>query len=166
MRVALDANCFIDAVNARTRAYAPLMTIFSAARAGRIKLTVSRHTLYELSKKDDAAVELASSLEVLPHWPIGTFGQQVATWKDLAGTWEDAHRNEEIRRELESLAKSGNDIRDQGAYIDAVHAAVDVFVTSDGHLSRSGPADRLGKRFGLRVMRPEEFANEVVQPPC
>jgi predicted nucleic acid-binding protein len=161
MKVALDANCFIDAANPLVPAYLCLQRLFSAASSGKVKPLISRHTLAELSKKFDAANELAENVEVLPHWPIGTIGEQVATIEQLSGTWEDARRYQEIQLELAQLAKSGNDIRDRGAYLDALGGKADFFVTSDQHLVGSGPAERIRVRFGLRVLTPCQLVSEV-----
>jgi hypothetical protein len=65
------------------------------------------------------------------------------TIEQLAGTWEDAKRNEQIQQELEQLAKSGNDIPDRGAYLDALRAGADAFVTSDKQLVGTSPAARI-----------------------
>ena len=161
MKVVLDANCFIDAVNASSHAYSALERVFSAAKSRRIKLAISRHTLEELSKKPDAAYELAKTVEIAPYCPIGTIAEQVATIQQLAGTLEDAKRNEQIQQELEQLAKSGNDIRDRGAYLDALRTGADAFVTSDRQLVGSGPAERIQAKFGLCVLTPSELVSRA-----
>jgi predicted nucleic acid-binding protein len=125
-----------------------------------IVITVSRHTLSEI-KEPIEALNFAQACEILPHYPIGTFGEQVAAWEEVAGTFEDAKINQEIQEELEQLAKSGNDIRDRGAYIDAINAHADAFVTSDGQFAKSGPAQRIEKRFGLRVITPKQLAEKI-----
>jgi hypothetical protein len=161
LKVVADANCIIDAVSQSSHSYPFLRRLFSAARSRPdLTLAISRHTIAEVKEPNDA-VELAHSLAVVPYWPIGAICEQIATWEQLAGTWEDAKRNEEILQELKKLAKSGNDIRDRGAYLDALHAAADVFLTSDKHLAGSGPAQRLRSRFGLRVLRPREIVLEL-----
>lgn len=120
MKVALDSNCFFDAVNQESRAYRPLQDIFKASNAGEITLFVSLHSLHELERKLDEAFALAKSLPLLPHYPIGSWDEQVGAWSQLAGTWEVAKRNEEIQQDLKNLAKSGASLRDLGAYIDAL----------------------------------------------
>jgi hypothetical protein len=62
-----------------------------------------------------------------------------------------------VQQELQSLAKAGTDIRDRGAYIDALMARVDAFVTSDKQLVASGPANRIEQRFGLGVVTPSDM---------
>lgn len=161
MRVALDTNCFINGINPTAHAYPAVKAIFEVAASERVKLLVSYHTLQELSQKADEAYELAKSLEILPNWPIGTIADQVAPIRDLAGTWEDARRNEEIQHELEQLAKAGNDIRDRGAYLDALYGGVETFVTSDRHLAGSAPAKRIEERFGLRIVTPKDLLLEL-----
>ncbi|MHB8652752.1 MAG: hypothetical protein ACYDA9_02630 [Terriglobia bacterium] len=163
MKVTLDTNCFIDAVSPLAHAHASMGMLLSAAKSGSISMTVSRLTLHELSCRADQAYELAKTFEVLPHWPIGSIGEQVAMVKDLAGTWDDAHRNQEIQREIQALAKAGNDIRDRGAYLDALCAGVRVFVTSDKHLAGNEPARKIGERFGLRVVTPNDLTLEFHQ---
>ena len=73
MKVALDTNCFIDAVNSSAHAYTFLQVVLHAAHTGRLKLMVSLHSLHELGQKPDAAYELAKSTCRLPHWPVGTW---------------------------------------------------------------------------------------------
>lgn len=139
-----------------------MQRILQVAETGAIELWISRHSLAELSKGDpatEAARSLVSRLAILPHYPIGTWDDQVATWEEVAGTWDDARANQAIQEELASLATSGNSIRDRGAYLDAMRANVDVFVTSDRQLVGSSPAARIRARFGLQVMAPEELAS-------
>jgi len=160
MTVALDTNCFIDAANAKADANAAMRVIVEAHESGVITAMVSRHTLSELHDPPEAR-RLAEALPVLPYWPIGTIAEQVATIEQLAGTWEDAGRNEQIQNELAQLAKSGNDIRDRGAFLDALLAGAAVFVTSDKQLAGTGPAKRIQSRFGVRVLAPPELAVEL-----
>lgn len=142
-----------------------MQVILGAWKARRVRLLVSRHSLSQLAQKDDAAYNIATECEILPHYPIGTWDQQVATWDELAGTWNDAKRNQQIQKELEQLAKSGNDVRDRGAYVDALYAGVDAFVTSDKQLAGSGPAKRIEERFALRVVTPQGLASELGSYP-
>lgn len=160
MKVALDTNCFIDAVTPNADAYAAMRLIFEAHECRIVSAMVSRHTLAELFGPPDAR-RLAEALPVLPYWPIGTIAEQVATIDQLGGTWDDAKRNEQIQIELERLAKTGNDIRDRGAFLDALLGGADVFVTSDRHLAGSGPSQRIQEKFGLRVLRPADFSDEL-----
>ena len=159
-KVTLDTNCFIDSFKPGSYAYPYMQKIIEAHNSNKIIITVSRHTLSEI-KEPTEALNFAKACEILSHFPIGTFGEQVAAWKELAGTFEDAKINQEIQEELEQLANSGNDIRDRGAYIDAINAHVDAFVTSDGQFAKSGPAERIEKRFGLRVVTPKQLADEI-----
>ncbi len=159
-RVTLDTNCFIDAFNPNSHAYIPMQKILEAHRLKSITITISRHTLSEL-KEPIEAVNFAKTCEILPHFPIGSWVEQVACWSEVAGTWDDASKNQAIQEELEKLAKAGNDIRDRGAYIDALRAGVDVFVTSDTQFVKSEPAQRIQSRFGLRVITPLQLVNEL-----
>lgn len=161
MKVVLDTNCFINAVNQTSQAYEAVQVILKASHSGKITLFVSLHSLHELEQKPDDALALAKSLPLLPHFPIGTWGEQVGTWSQAAGTWEDAKRNEEIQNDLKKRAKSGADIRDRGAYIDALHAHADVFVTSDEGLAGNGPSSRIAEKYDLRIMIPVELASEL-----
>ena len=104
---------------------------------------------------------LAGSLATIPYWPVGTIAEQVSTIEQLTGTWDDSKRNQEIEEEVARLAKSGTDIRDRGAYLDALRAEADVFVTSDKQLAGSGPASRIRTRFGLRICTPFKLASEI-----
>lgn len=122
---------------------------------------VSRHTLHQLEKKADDALKSAKISEVLPYYPIGTIDQLVSTIAQLAGTWDDARRNEAIQNDLKRLAKSGTDIRDRGAYIDAMSAGLDVFITSDLQLASPGPASRIFEKYGLRILTPQQFVEEL-----
>lgn len=161
MQIALHTNCFIYSVNAESKEYGPLQAILAAASIGTFGLLVSLYTLAELARKPDAAYDLAKTFLVLPHWPIGAIADQVAMIKDLQGSWEDARRNESIQHELKQLAGGGNDIRDRGAYLDALLAKMDAFVTSDGHFVNTEPARRMRERFGLRTLTPSQLVHEV-----
>jgi predicted nucleic acid-binding protein len=160
MKIVLDANCFIDAVDPSSNSHPCLTRLFSVATARGVLLAISRHTLAEV-QRPDAARELAKTVEVVPYWPIGTISEQVGTIEQLAGTWEDAKRNEQIQQEMEQLAKSGNDIPDRGAYLDALRASADAFVTSDRQLVGTSPAARIQAKFGLRVLTPCAFVAET-----
>lgn len=160
MKVALDTNCFIDAVSPHAYAYTPMRLILEAHNSRIIIAMVSRHTLAELFRPLEAR-RLAEALPVLPYWPIGTIAEQVATIDQLTGTWEDAKRNEQVQIELERLAKSGNDIRDRGAFLDALLSGADVFVTSDRHPAGSRPSQRIQEKFGLRILRPADLSEEL-----
>jgi predicted nucleic acid-binding protein len=156
-KIVLDANCLIEATDASADAYPYLQRLFAAGQLKKLTLAISRHILAEVTRPR-ASCELANTLELLPYWPIGTIAEQVTTIEQLAGTWADAKQNQRIQAEFEKLAKSGNDIRDRGAYLDALRAHADAFVTSDRHLVGSGPARRIEDAFGLRVLTPSEAA--------
>jgi predicted nucleic acid-binding protein len=162
-RYALDTNCFIDAFNSTSHAYQPMQRILKAFYSKTILLVVSRHTLSEITKSKEA-FNFAKSVEILPHYPIGTWKEQVATWNQISGTFGDAKRNQKLQEELKALAKSGNDIRDRGAYIDAINAEAYAFVTSDGQFANSSPAQRIQDRFGLQVIIPKQLAEELSKP--
>ncbi len=161
MKIVLDSNCFIDDLNQESRAYMPLQEIFKASNRGKIALFVSLHSLHELERKPDEAFALAKSLPLLLHYPIGSWEEQVGAWSQLAGTWEDAKRNKEIQQGLKNLAKSGADLRDLGAYIDALYARADVFVTSDKDLVGKGPSNRIAEKYKLRIVTPEKLAAQL-----
>jgi len=158
--ITLDTNCFIDTFTPGSHAYSVMQTILKAHKSKQIKITVSLHTLSEI-KGPSEAIEFAKTVEILPHYPIGRFCDQIAKIKDLAGTWGDAKKNQAMQDELAQLAKSGNDIRDRGAYIDAINAKVDAFITSDAQLVRNGPAGRIKDKFGVRVISPMQLASEL-----
>ena len=154
MRLGLDANCFIDRFNPASPNHDAAALLFEAGDDERVTLLVSRHTLTELGVRRDEALELAESLPVLRHWPIGTWGEQVAAWNQLEGTWADAARHQGLQQRLKALAKTGTDIRDRGAALDALLNGVDGFVTSDGALADPKPAARIREATGLRVLTP------------
>lgn len=159
---ALDTNCFIDAVNPASSNYDNMQRLMATYRRGKVSLKVSLQVLHELKKKQDNALALAKTLPELPHWPIGTWDEQVATWPQVTGTWNDAKQNNRIQMKLKELAKSGTDIRDRGAYIDALCSDLDGFITSDKQLVGSGPAMKINKRFHTKVLTPEQAVKELV----
>ena len=158
---ALDTNCFIDAVNPTSPSYGDMQRLLAAYRTGKVSLKVSLQTLHELAQKQDKALEFAKALPELPHWPIGTWDEQVGIWEQQAGAWDDARRNHKIQLELEALAKSGADIRDRGAYIDSLCSGLDGFITSDRQLIDPGPAGRIKERFFTRVLTPNQVLKEL-----
>ena len=158
---ALDTNCFINAINSASHSYESIQKLLEAAGRGLVSLKVSLHTLHELMGKGDKAWELAKTLPELSHWPIGSWKEQVGSWQQLTGSWDDAKRNDEIQRRLEALAKSGTDIRDRGAFVDALRNGVDGFVTSDKQLVGSGPAARINEAFSTKVVTPEQAITEL-----
>ncbi len=161
LKVAADANCFIDAVDARSHSYPYLKTILELRDRGLLKLFISRHSLYEIQKSQNA-IDLANTCEILPYHPIGTWGdQEIVKWGALAGTWNDAKINQTVQEDIQNLAKSGTDIRDRGAYIDALRAAVDVYMTSDRQLAGNGSAPRIAGKYGLKILTPKQFAEET-----
>jgi hypothetical protein len=163
---ALDTNCFINAVNPTSHSYPALRAIIDAAEKGVISLKVSLQTLRELEEKEDAAWKLAKSQSELAHHGIGSRDEQVGTWKQDAGTWDDANRDDAIQLELRALAKAGNDIRDRGAYIDALSDGLDGFVTSDKQLVGTGPSSRINGRFSTKVLTPEQLATDLLTCYC
>jgi hypothetical protein len=164
MKVVLGTKCLIDAADPASHAHAPVQKILGVAASGRLDLFVSRQSLSELVQNDPVTVcahAIADTLGVLPHFPVGAWKDQVCTWDQVSGTWGDMRRNDGIQSVIADPATAGNDIRDRGAYIDALHNKADMFVTSDKHLGGSGPADRLEKRFGLRVCSPSDLVSEL-----
>lgn len=153
---ALDTNCCIDAVNPTSPSYSVMQRLLTAYRSGKVSLKVSLQTLHELEQRQDKAMELAKTLPELPHWPIGTWDEQVANWEQQTGTWDDGRRNDKIQLELKALAKSGTDIRDRGAYIDSLCSGLDGLITSDKQLIGSGPAIRINKRLSTKVLTPDQ----------
>jgi hypothetical protein len=58
-------------------------------------------------------------------------------------------KSENIQHDLENLGKSGTDIRDRGAFIDALDGMADFFVTSDAKMSKNAPAGKIAAKYGL-----------------
>jgi len=85
MKLALDANCFINAVKPEARSYDSVQKLIAAQSTGQAELHVSLHTLHELEQKPDEALDLAKSLPSLPYWPIGKIEELVGTINQLAG---------------------------------------------------------------------------------
>lgn len=158
---ALDANCFIDAVNPTAPSYDAMQRVLAAFRNGEVWLKVSLQTLHELEHKQDEAWKLAKTLPELPHWSIGSWDEQVGTWEKQAGTWDDGKQNDKIQLELRALANSGTDIGDRGAYIDALRSGLHGFVTSDRQLVSFGPSKRINERFSTKVLMPEQLVKEL-----
>ena len=103
---------------------------------------------------------LAREIECLLHYSIGTWEEQVGTHNEEAGTWEDGKQDDKRQELLAELAKSGNDLRDRGALIDALRGKCDFFITSDGQLSKPGPARRLEASFPIQIRTPEQYVDE------
>src|SRR5207302_5634503 len=104
--VSLDTNCWIDAVRPGSQAFEALQRILKARDLGMIELMVSRHTLEEL--KPGSARQIAETAIILPYWPIGTWADQGSIrWSDLAGTWDDIGRNQELQQEIAAAANTG-----------------------------------------------------------
>ncbi len=158
----LDTNCFINATNLDSSSCIAVNQLLEMANKGLIFVGVSLHTIAELVVKKDKAWELAKSLPEVPHWPIGEWQDQVANWDQMQGTWEDAKRIEQIQNEIAELAKSGNDIRDRGAFIDALFSGFTGFVTSDKQFVGSGPVKRLNERFSIFVISPENLLKNII----
>lgn len=158
---ALDTNCFIDAVNTASPHHDNMKRLMAAYRSGKVSLKVSLHVLHQLREKPDSALDIAETLQQLPHLPIGAWNKQVGTWQQLTGTWDDANQNERIQIKLKKLANSGTDIRDRGAYIDALCSNLDGFITSDKQLVGSGPVRKINERFSTKVLTPEQAVEEL-----
>jgi predicted nucleic acid-binding protein len=161
IKICLDANIFIDAYNDLIPWYKDIKEIFSLAGKGNIEIYVSLQTLEELKEKEDSAYKLAKTVKQLPHWPIGSWKEQVGSWNDAVGSWNDVKENDEIQFRLEKLAKSGNDIRDRGAFIDALKFKINYFVTSDGQIVKEGPKERINGIFDTKVIKPKDLMGKL-----
>ncbi len=157
MRLALDTNCFIDAVDIGSHAHAAMHRIGGEPggdegqrRGAILGGDDERPAAIRDEPAARAALEIALSCVQIVHYPIGS--------------WADAKRNQAIQFELRTLAKPGSSIRDRGAYIDALLDGADAFLTSDAQLAKSGPAQRIQARFGLKVVRPIDYAANVDLP--
>jgi hypothetical protein len=86
----------------------------------------------------------------------------VATWGQVShSTWADHRAAAEKYEDLRTLAKAGADIRDLGAYVDALYGGADIFVTSDQDVAGSGPIFRIVEKYGLRILTPLQLAEEL-----
>lgn len=160
--VALDTNCFIDAVTPSAHAYQAMRQILSAQA---LELRVSLHTIHELEISNeshpDAALKLAQAVPRLPYFPIGAINELLGRIDGLDGTLDDMEINQSLELRLESLSKAGTDLRDRGAVVDALRAGVDAFITSDGQLCKKGPAARIEAELRIRVLTPESLAQAL-----
>jgi hypothetical protein len=161
-RIALDANCVICAIMPGAHAHAAMRRILKAYQDGCIALCVSFQTLHELGARPDAALELAHQFEQLPHYSIGSWDEQVGSWNDEDGTYADGEFDDKRQELMATLAKSGNGVRDRGALIDALRSGCHAFVTSDGQLSKSGPAHRLEREFSILIRTPQQYVEEFL----
>jgi predicted nucleic acid-binding protein len=153
----LDTNCLIDAFKPESSFYEAMKRILSAYKAGALRLVVSRHSLSELLLPLEA-VEFAKTLQVVEHYPVGMWQDQICTWKECAGTWDEARSNAKKLERLTILAKTGAGIRDKGGYIDAVIAGVEAFVTSDSDLVGAATAQNICNEFKVRIIHQTELA--------
>lgn len=165
MTAAVDANVLIYASKPGTPFHAACQVILRAHREGRLKLTVSNHTIAELERKPDEALEIAKSLDVLPYRPMGTIKDLLGTIAELPGTIGDMKWNQEQQEAIHALLNSGNDIRDRGALLDSLRAGVPVFVTADRQLAAGGPAARINAMLGVRIVTPDDFARDLKSDP-
>ena len=132
-----------------------------AAKEGKIVLAVSLHTLEELKDRNDSAYQIAKELPELPHWSIGSWHEQVGNWKQNNGSWDDGKFDDQRQEILRTLAKSGNDIRDRGTFIDALRNEFDGFITSNNQLVKPGPLKRINDYFSTKVISPENLVKEL-----
>lgn len=61
------------------------------------------------------------------------------------------------------LANSGSDLRDRGAFVDALRAGA-VLVTSDRQLVVLGPAARIEAVTGVRPITPDRAVDRFIRP--
>ncbi|NTU49666.1 MAG: hypothetical protein HGA87_02005 [Desulfobulbaceae bacterium] len=158
----LDTNCLIDAFQLESHSYKAMEKILGAYRAGDLRLVISRHSLSELLSPPEA-VEFAKTLQIIEHYPVGNWEEQICTWKQCAGTWDYARRNTDKLKRIEMLAQKVAGIRDKGAYIDAIITGVAAFVTSDKALVGLRPAEDIYKEFGIMVIDPEKLASILLK---
>jgi len=161
IKISLDANCFIYAIKIDSQFHKAIKELLKAGEGGAIEIWVSQHSIDELKKKPDEALNLACTFQTLRHYPIGCWDQQIPNWNTVSGNWGEAKRKESIQKEIHKFAKSGASLRDRGAYLDALVAGLDYFVTNDNGLVGSGPAGRLKKKFNLSVLCPEEMVTKL-----
>jgi len=159
----VDTNVFINAFNSSATEYADVQFLLQAYKEGRVGFYVSLHTLSELEKRKDEAWELAKTFPQSPHYPIGSWDEQVGTWDQACGTWDDARKNEVVQNNLCDQAKAGTSIQDRGAFVDGLCSDFDGFLTSDGQFVKSGPLARINANFELKVITPEALVAELAQ---
>lgn len=165
-KYSLDTNCFIDFFSPNLHAYESLARIFALYHKNNIKIMISRHTLDEIPKQKHISnicevFNFSETIPILDHYPIGDYDEQIASWNNCCGTWNDAKKNQKRQEKLLTLAKSGNDIRDRGAFIDALLNDMDAFITSDKQLVGNGPKERIKTEFDFDVLKPQELIKEL-----
>ncbi len=163
--IVLDTNCFINAQSASSHEHLAAKAIIEAGIRKQIEIGVSKHSLNELERASgefpDGAFELALAVPLIPYFPVGTYDELLGAYDDLAGSYDDMEANDDLQQRLGSLAKAGTSLGDRGAVVDAVRSGAAVFVTSDGELSKTGPAARIQKHLGLRILTPTALAQEL-----
>jgi hypothetical protein len=160
-KLALDTNCFIDAFSQESHAFDAMQTILALASDDRLDLYVSVQSLSELKGGNDDPERLARSLKQLPHFRVGSWNEQIESWKNEGGTWEESREDEKRQKLIHDLANTGNSIRDRGGYIDAIRSNLDAFVTSDGQFTKPVPASTLNRAFRTKVLKPQQVVEQL-----
>ncbi|MGH7813812.1 MAG: hypothetical protein ACREQI_07380 [Candidatus Binataceae bacterium] len=158
----LDTCAVIAVFNPERPGHTAMCRIKDAWERGRVRLAVSRRTLYQLRKKPpDAALAFAEKLEIQPYYVIGSWEEQGdVTWAQCAGTWDDAKKMDELQRVFP--VRAGADIFGRGILLDSMKARIQVLVTNDGDvLAKPDDVERI---TGVRPMKPEEAARISIQP--
>ena len=151
----LDTSTVITAFEPSQDGYSAMRRLIEASKAGKLRLVISKRTLYELREKPDEKLTFAESLEILPYYLLGTWNnleQDPVTWQELAGTWDDAKVNQALQEALPVRARVK--LRDRGIIIDSMQAGVKLLVTKDSFLLDR--EDGIENATGVRPVHPDE----------
>ena len=135
--------------------------LIEASQVGKVRLVVSKRTLYELRVKPDEKLTFAESLETLPYYLIGTWNdleEDPVSIGELAGTWGDAKVNQALQEALPVRAKVK--LRDRGIIIDSIKAGVQFLVTRDSFVFNR--ADGIESATGVRPVHPDEAVSHLL----
>jgi hypothetical protein len=156
LRVAVDTDCIISLFKPQEEMHLPMLRINEMYQEGKIDLYISAKTIVQLTR-GGPPLEYAKSLLMLPNYPVGRIADQVGTWGEMAGTWNDAKENEELQEKVSALTKKSVNIRDRQIVIDSYRGKMDILLTNDHGLCGERQARNLKELLGISVMTPKEF---------
>lgn len=157
MKISIDTDCIISLFSPSDVIHSAMLLINQLFKEGKINLYVSLKTINQLSEKGGNVLEYAKSLLKLPNYMVGTIGEQVGTIGSLAGTFEDAERNEILQQKIRNWTKQGVNMRDRQIVIDSYLGGMEILLTNDRGLRDKKSAKNLQKELGILVMNPEKL---------
>lgn len=156
----LDTCAVIAAFEPARDGHSAMQRLKELWQDGKLRLCVSLRTVSELRKKADEKLAFAQLLEQLPYYMIGTWDDfdPSVSWKDLAGTWDDAKVNQRLQKVLPVRAKVK--LRDRGIIIDSMMRGVGFLITTDSFLLNR--AEGIEKTAGVRPLHPDEALSVLI----